>query len=248
MMSDTKPSPIPVILLRFLVGDLDFTVISNNCWGAHIYQGLRIPYLTPFVGLFIPPKSYLYLLRNFDACMRSELVFVKEGAFRDLDRWHPGGRRDYPIGLLENQVEIHFLSYADAAEARAKWQRRSERIVKNRARWFVKFDDRYGGTAADVEEFFLLPFQNKVCFTKTHYWRPIAGPRQPKVGPGQLTMRYRQQRTKEPALPTVGLPVHVPEESDVPDGVRLAEIGGRYFNTLRWISTRPSKMTMPSVF
>jgi hypothetical protein len=32
----------PTALLRWFVADLEFTVISNNCWGAHIYDALGI--------------------------------------------------------------------------------------------------------------------------------------------------------------------------------------------------------------
>ena len=49
-------------LLRSKVGKRCFTLISNNCWGAHIYQDLGIAYETPFVGPFLDPDSYLNLL------------------------------------------------------------------------------------------------------------------------------------------------------------------------------------------
>lgn len=49
-------------LLRSKVGNQRFTLISNNCWRAHIYQDLGIAYETLFVGLFLGPDSYLNLL------------------------------------------------------------------------------------------------------------------------------------------------------------------------------------------
>ena len=59
------PAPGPrAALLRALAADTRFTVVSNNCWGAHIYQALGVPYATPFVGLFIPPADYLELRRE----------------------------------------------------------------------------------------------------------------------------------------------------------------------------------------
>jgi uncharacterized protein (DUF1919 family) len=51
-------------LLRMRVHDPEFTIVSNNCWGAHIYQNLGEPYRTPFVGLFLAPECYLRLLKR----------------------------------------------------------------------------------------------------------------------------------------------------------------------------------------
>jgi len=39
-------------ILRKRVKRFDFTIVSVDCWGSSIYQDLRIPYNTPFVGIF----------------------------------------------------------------------------------------------------------------------------------------------------------------------------------------------------
>ena len=112
-------------LLRCFVGDTNFTIVSNNCWGAHIYQALRMEYRTPFVGLFIPPKSYLDLLRRFDYFIRSDLTFTNESRVASVNRWREREGLSYPIGLLDGQVEVHFQHYTGAEDqARSKWQRR----------------------------------------------------------------------------------------------------------------------------
>ena len=105
-------------LLRWMAGDLYFTVISNNCWGSYIYQALDIPSRTPFVGMFIPPKSYLHLLKRFDACIRAELEFAGERASSRINLWRKQEGLSYPIGLLEGNVELHFLHLADENKAR----------------------------------------------------------------------------------------------------------------------------------
>ncbi len=51
-------------VLRSLVHDRELTIVSNNCWGAHVCQRLGIPYRTSFVGLFLTPDDYLRLLRR----------------------------------------------------------------------------------------------------------------------------------------------------------------------------------------
>lgn len=204
-------------LLRYFVGDTNFTIVSNNCWGAHIYHALGMEYQTPFVGLFIPPKSYLDLLRRFDYLIRSELSFTHECREAAVNIWREREGLNYPIGLLGGQVEIHFLHYASEKEARSKWQRRCQRISPDPARWFFKFDDREGATADDIREFCGLPLANKVCFTH-----------------------------RALSLPTIVIPGE-PEDTQVRDGVALARISRYHFNTLRWVSTRPAQIPIPSL-
>jgi len=204
-------------LLRYFVGDTNFTIVSNNCWGAHIYQALSMEYQTPFVGLFVPPRSYLDLLRRFDYFMRSELRFTNESRMASVNIWRDREGLNYPIGLLDGQVEVHFQHYTGEEEARSKWQRRCQRISPNPGRWFFKFDDREGATADDIREFCSLPLDNKVCFTR-----------------------------RASSMPTIVIPGE-PDDTQVCDGVALSGISRRYFNTLRWVSTRPNQIRLPSL-
>ena len=206
-----------VALLRSLVGDLGFSIVSNNCWGAHVYQALGIPYLTPFVGLFIPPKSYIHLLRNFSDCIHSELVFAQESKLRWLNSWRERERLSYPVGLLGHEVEIHFLHYGSNDEAQSKWQRRCARVIEDPKRIFFKFDDRDGALDEDIEAFDRMPVRNKVCFTAS---------------------KFDVQTVIVPAEPGAG---------HVLDGVSLARVSRYYFNTLRWLSTRPGWLPIPSL-
>jgi uncharacterized protein (DUF1919 family) len=204
-------------VLRWLARDTKFTIVSNNCWGAHVYQALRIEYRSPFVGLFIPPKSYLELLRRFDRYIRSDLTFTNESSSASINAWRDRERLHYPIGLLDGKLELHFQHYAGENEARSKWRRRCQRISPDPERWFFKFDDREGATAEDILDFCGLPLTNKVCFTRTPY-----------------------------ALPTIVVPGE-PGDVQVSDGVALSRISGRYFNTLRWVSTRSARIPVPSL-
>jgi uncharacterized protein (DUF1919 family) len=204
-------------LLRYFVGDANFTVVSNNCWGAHIYQALNVEYQTPFVGLFLPPKSYLALVRRFDSLIRSELSFTNASEVASVNQWRERTGLSYPIGLLDGHVEIHFQHYASQEEARAKWQRRCRRMSSDPARWFFKFDDREGATDDDIREFCNLPLKNKVCFTH-----------------------------RACSSPTIVIPGDA-GDAQVRDGVSLAKISRHHFNTLRWISTRPAQIPLPSL-
>lgn len=127
----------------------EFVVVSNNCWGFEIYQCLERGYNTPFVGLYLYPKDYLKLLRNFEKLHCEELTFQKHSR-------HLEGELEYPVGVVFADVEIHFLHYEDEDEARAKWSRRLSRMaasVEEGARLLFKFCDRDGGTKEDLEAF-----------------------------------------------------------------------------------------------
>lgn len=199
--------------LRALVGNLNLTVISNNCWGAHIYQELGISYTTPFVGLFILPSDYLRLLMNFERNIAAELEFSHTSWSETAEIWRAKNRLSYPIGRLAGEVEIHFQHYRSEREAQEKWYRRRARMTN---RFFFKFDDREGATAENIAEFVGLPYEKKVCFSvERHYG-------------------------------TVPAPVEVGKRHVV-DGQTLGRISRRYFNTLRWVSTAPTWLPLPSL-
>ncbi|MBV5343054.1 DUF1919 domain-containing protein, partial [bacterium] len=42
--------------------NLDFTIISNNCWGGGIYEDLNLKYNSPTVGLFFYAPCYIEFL------------------------------------------------------------------------------------------------------------------------------------------------------------------------------------------
>ncbi len=204
-------------LLRALAGDTHFSVISNNCWGAHVYQALGVPYATPFVGLFIPPADYLELAQHLDALAGAELSFVRESRSASVNEWRERERLNYPIGLLGGRVEIDFQHYRSEEDVRATWARRRRRINPDPRRRFFKFDDREGATAAHIAAFAALDAPNKVCFTARRY-----------------------------DTPTILAPA-APGEDHVLDGVSLADVSRRSFNTLRWISNLPRWLPLPSL-
>lgn len=193
--------------LRARLGALPFTVISNNCWGAHIYQHLGQIYQTPCVGVFFSPPCYLTLLSRFRWFLSQPLRFVGNSRHQYINVMRNEHNLRYPIGCLAGEVEVQFLHYLSESEAAEKWLRRSERVCANDAQLFFKFCDRDGCTKDDLAAFERLPLQHKVCFVS----RPAPHLRSAVFIPGL-------------------------KESQVPDGQTLSRISPRYFDAAGWIN------------
>jgi uncharacterized protein (DUF1919 family) len=142
-----------------------FSLISNNCWGAHVYQILDLQYSTPFVGLFIRPTSYFRLLAEFPQCLSLPLKFKTTSDEAWVNQARETHTIPWPIGSLGDRIEIQFMHYKSETEAREKWQRRCARFVVQPERWFFKLCDGHHLTSEETVLFDQLPFRNKVFFT-----------------------------------------------------------------------------------
>lgn len=193
------------LLLRRALAGRAFSIVSNNCWGAHVYQELGAPYQTPFVGLFLSPAAYLELLSRLRHYLQSPLSFVSKSSEAWINQAREKHAHRWPIGTLDGVVEVQFMHYRTEAEAREKWQRRVARFQENDRAVFVKFDDRDGATEAHFEAFDALPWRNKVLFSVRN-------------------------------LASIKSAVRIPSrERCVPDGLALARVSPKYFDTARWI-------------
>lgn len=149
--------------LRFYVRNLDFTIISNNCWAGHIYQDLGLEYRSPTVGLYIMPEDYLKFINNLKFYVQQELSFVEKSRYSSENKKRKERNRNYPIGVLNEEIEVHFLHYKDESEAREKWNRRVARI--NYSNIFYKMDDQNGCTLDQINEFCnIFNVEEKVFF------------------------------------------------------------------------------------
>lgn len=137
-----------------------FILLSNNCWGYEIYQALGRKYNTPFVGLFLFPECYIRFLENFEKCIYSPITFTQTSKYiKDCTSI------TYPIGLINDDIEIHFLHYHSESEALEKWDRRIDRLrkdIESNVPIFVKFCDRDGCSKEHLSMFHALPFKNKL--------------------------------------------------------------------------------------
>lgn len=146
----------------------DFTIISNNCWaGTAVYQPFGLKYNTPTVGLFIMDEDYIRFLERLEWYLTQTPIFIAPQKSRYYDRISERGTKEisYPIAVLGNDVELHFLHYHSQSEALQKWTRRCRRI--NFDRLIVKMSLRDNGY--DIQQmhsrFKRLSYNNKFCFS-----------------------------------------------------------------------------------
>lgn len=142
-----------------------FTIIANDCWGAEVYRHFNLAYQTPFVGLFVMAPCFIKMLKKLKPYMEAELTFVSQSKYEERNTDRQARNKFYPIGVLDNDVEIHFLHYKDDDDARETWNKRRQRINWNNL--FFKFDSAKDGSTLElVKEFDALPFEKKLCVGK----------------------------------------------------------------------------------
>lgn len=190
------------------LGHLPFAVISNNCWGSHIYQAAGLPYATPFIGLAMSPKSYLRLLSNWNF-VKAPLRFKGSSSEEWVENIRQARGTFWPVGFLADQVEIQFMHYQSEEEARVKWERRLQRMPADPGRLFVKFDDYDRLSDNELSQFATLEFPNKVFFSGNS---------------DRLRVHCAMY------IPT--------STGRLPDGLTLSRISPQYFDAASWIGGR----------
>ncbi len=155
-------APLRYAVARRRLRNRDVSIIANNCWGGFMYRYMKIPFNSPFVGLFIMAPDYLDLLEHPEM-LRRELHFIDRGASRYPDTVK-AQTAAYPIATLgEGGPEIHFLHFPDAETARDKWMRRMRRVDFDNA--IIYFHDGDGFTPDMLPRFDALPYREKVFFS-----------------------------------------------------------------------------------
>ncbi|SFF09202.1 DUF1919 domain-containing protein [Trichococcus pasteurii] len=146
----------------------EFTIISNNCWGGMIYESYGLKKQSPTVGLFFMADDYIKFISNLRMYLGSELKFIDP----EMSKWKGYFANDqrfgqYPIGILNNEIEIFFLHYHSNEEAYKKWTNRCQRVCWERI--LIKFNDQNGCTAQHLNIFDKLPYKNKISFAVKKY-------------------------------------------------------------------------------
>lgn len=161
-----------------LRGEKSITIISNNCWGGHVYRYFGLSYTSPTVGMFFFTEEYIRFLKHLDYYLSLELKFIPLEQSRYSEELKQRNHLTCPIGVLDD-VEIVFLHYHSEDEAREKWNRRKKRI--NIDNLIVKMSEMNLCTEAFLREFDSLPFKHKFVFVHKDYglntqilWREYA--------------------------------------------------------------------------
>lgn len=150
---------------RLRIKQKDFTIISNNCWGTFIYKKFDLSYQSPFVNLLIFADDYIQLLEKFSPEILNNIHFIKheESKHKKELKTREYYEMSYPVGVIGDNIEIHFLHYTQENDAKEKWQERIKRINYNKL--LFKFSDSEICNDSLIERFDRLSFKNKICFT-----------------------------------------------------------------------------------
>lgn len=140
------------------------SIICSNCFGGRVIQDIGMKYNTPTVGLFIPYPDYIDFCKQLDHYLKyADLTFKSASRYAYLNDLRSNWAFEYPIGCLDNKIEIHFLHYHSPEDAATKWQRRAKRI--NWDKLMVIGMDQNGCTVDDVIAFDNLQIKNKIFFS-----------------------------------------------------------------------------------
>lgn len=120
----------------------EFTIISQNCIGGVFYHDMGLRFMSPTVNLYIPEPGFIKMVKNLEKYMAADPVV----------RWNGL----YPVGLLCEDVTIHFLHYSSCEEAFQCWQERKSRILWDRI--VVVATDRDGFSKQLFEEWKQIPY------------------------------------------------------------------------------------------
>ena len=143
-----------------------FTIISNNCWGGHVYRYFGLPYDSPTVGLYFYTDEYIKFLSHLEEYLKMELSFISTSESRYYNDLIKKNQEDKIIGKL-GDVEIVFLHYKTKAEVLEKWKRRCARIHWDHL--IVKMTEQNLCTLKALQAFDKLPYESKLVFTSNNY-------------------------------------------------------------------------------
>ncbi len=93
----------------------NITIIASSCNGGVIYHDLGLPFLSPFINLWIMPDDFIKLMKNLEEYLSFDLVFM------DMKE------KMYPVARL-NDIYLYFQHYKTEEEAKSLWEKRLKRI------------------------------------------------------------------------------------------------------------------------
>lgn len=115
--------------------------------------------------MFFIGQEYIKFIYNMKHYIDTELEFInlEDSKYKDYLKKI---QYDGLIGKIDD-VEICFLHYSSIDEAKAKWNRRKQRI--NWKKIVYKFNDQNFCRYEDLKAFDSFDAKNKICFTAKKY-------------------------------------------------------------------------------
>lgn len=147
---------------RNKLNNTDFSIISNNCWGGHVYRRYGLLYSSPTIGMYFYSEEYIKLLRNLDRNLFLPFSVVNANEskyYQDLLR---KGQKNVFIGKLGNEIELVLLHYHSKEEAEEKCARRLARVNLNNL--IVKMSEMNMCSEKHLLEFDEMNYRKKVLF------------------------------------------------------------------------------------
>ncbi len=135
----------------------EFTILSQNCIAGVFYHDMGLPFQTPTINLYLTAPDFLKFVANIDRYIAMDIQ-MKWGL-------------DYPLGTLDD-ITVHFMHYETCEEAKNAWNRRKERINREKIVVFCtdmeEFDD-------EVYEQWKQIAYPKVLFTANEKYKDCDG-------------------------------------------------------------------------
>jgi uncharacterized protein (DUF1919 family) len=148
-------------LERSKLKNKNFSIIGNNCVTGGIYHKFKMEFSSPTIWSSFYPEEYIKFLEKLEWYIKQPLEFTSTTKHPSAQRKMELTKRNYPIGVLGKDVEIHFVHYHTEQEALEKWTRRAKRINLNNL--FIIFSDEGQEFKEELlERFEKLPFAHKV--------------------------------------------------------------------------------------
>ena len=137
---------------RYLkVREGNISIISDNCWGGFTYHALGMPFLSPFINLFVEKGDFGKIAKCLPEYMAQPLEFKEIGFDKNRGK-------EYPVCCLGDAI-IRCNHYDSYGQAKQIWEERVVRINYNNILVKMLID-----TEEELEEFELIPYR-KIGFS-----------------------------------------------------------------------------------
>lgn len=148
---------------RKRLNNTDFSIICNNCWGGFVYRYFGLPYLSPTVGLYFYSEDYIKFAKDLPKYLATPITIITAKSSKHYEDLKRKGQENVPVGVLDD-IEIIFLHYKTAIEAKEKWTGRCKRV--NFSNIVLKYSYMNDPYDACLKEFDSIPCKKKVMFVQ----------------------------------------------------------------------------------